>query len=91
MIIGPTFISLLLPLQLYAHHLESWHLQTDAFIRIACDSAGLIGLPTLMNQFPVINHNPELAVRAAIKEDKPLKRRKLFVLNLLKNTNYLSN
>ena len=87
MIIGQTLISFLLPLQLYAHKLENWHPQADALVRIACNSAGLIGLPSMMNQIPVINHNPELQVRAAAKEDKPLKRRKLFVLNLLKNTN----
>ncbi len=91
MIFGPAFISFLLPLQLYAHQLEHWHPQTDAFIHIACDSAGLIGLPSLMNQFPVVNHNPELQIRAAIKEDKPLKRRKLYILNLLKSNNTFSN
>ena len=91
MIIGPALISLILPLQLYAHNLQNWHPQSDSFIHIACDSAGLIGLPSLMNKVPLVNHNPELQLRSAIKEDEPPKRRKYFIRKLISEFSSVSN
>lgn len=91
MLIGPAIISFLLPLQLYAKDLQHFRLETDVYVRIARDSAGLIGLPTLMNRFPIINHDQELMVRDATKYDRPPKRRKLFVLKFLSSTNTFSN
>ena len=84
MLIGPTIISFLLPLQLHAHNIQSWHPEMDAFVHIARDSAGLIGLPSLMNKIPVINYDQELMLREATKYDRPPKRRKLFVMNFVK-------
>ncbi len=91
MLIGPVIISLLLPLQLYAKNLQDFRLEIDVYVRIAIDSAGLIGLPTLMNRFPVINHDQELMVRDATKYDRPPKRRKLFILKFLGSTRTFSN
>lgn len=91
MLIGPAIISFLLPLQLYANDLQYFRLETDVCVLIARDSAGLIGLPTLMNRFPIINHDQELMVRDATKYDRPTKRRKLFVLKFLRSTNTFSN
>lgn len=84
MLIGPTIISFLLPLQLHAHNIQNWHPEMDAFVHIARDSAGLIGLPSLMNKIPVINYDQELMLREATKYDRPPKRRKLFVMNFVK-------
>ena len=84
MLIGPAIISFLLPLQLHAHNIQNWHPETDAFVHIARDSAGLIGLPSLMNKVPVINYDQELMLREATKYDRPPKRRKLFVMNFVK-------
>lgn len=91
MLIGPAIISFLLPLQLYANDLQHFSLEADICVRIARDSAGLIGLPTLMNRFPIINNDQELMVRDATKYDRPPKRRKLFVLKFLRGTNTFSN
>ena len=91
MLIGPVIISLLLPLQLYANDLQHFRLETDVYVRIARDSAVLIGVPNLMNRFPVINHDQELILREATKYDRPLKRRKLFILKFLRSTNTFSN
>jgi hypothetical protein len=91
MLIGPTLISFLLPLQLHAHNIQNWHPEMDLFVYIARDSAALIGLPNLMNKFPVINYDQELALREATKYDRPPKRRKLFVLKFLRSTNTFSN
>ena len=90
MLIGPTIISFLLPLQLHAHNIQNWHPETDAFVHIARDSAGLIGLPSLMNKIPVINYDQELMLREATKYDRPPKRRKLFVINLVKQMRSIS-
>ncbi len=84
MLIVPTIISFLLPLQLHAHNIQNWHPEMDAFVHIARDSAGLIGLPSLMNKIPVINYDQELMLREATKYDRPPKRRKLFVMNFVK-------
>lgn len=84
MLIGPTIISFLLPLQLHAHNIQNWHPEMDAFVHIARDSAGLIGLPSLANKFPVINYDQELMLREATKYDRPPKRRKLFVMYFVK-------
>ena len=84
MLIGPTIISFLLPLQLHAHNIQNWHPEMDAFVHIARDSAGLIGLPSLMNKIPVINYDQELMLREATKYDQPPKRRKLFVMKFVK-------
>ena len=91
MLIGPAIISFLLPLQLHAHNIQNWHPETDAFVHIARDSAGLIGLPSLMNKIPVINYDQELMLREATKYDRPPKRRKLFVMKFLRSTNTFSN
>ena len=90
MLIGPTIISFLLPLQLHAHNIQNWHPETDAFVHIARDSAGLIGLPSLMNKIPVINYDQELMLREATKYDRPPKRRKLFVINFVKQMRSIS-
>lgn len=83
MLIGPTLISFLLPLQLYAHDIQNWHPETDVYVRIARDTAGLIGLPSLMNKVPVINYDQELLLREPTKYDRPPKRRKIFIKNFL--------
>lgn len=91
MLIGPTLISFLLPLQLYAHDIQNWHPETDVYVRIARDSAVLIGVPNLMNRFPVINYDQELFLREPTKYDRPPKRRKLFILQFLRSTKTFSN
>ncbi len=84
MLIGPTLISLLLPLQLHIHDLTEWRHEGQAYLHIAYDAAYLIGLPNLKNKFPVQNHNPELYLREADRFDRPPSRRKVFVLNFLR-------
>jgi hypothetical protein len=91
MLIGPFLISFLLPIQLYANDLQHWRPETDVYVRIARDSAALIGLPSLMNRFPIINYNQELVLREATKYDRPPKRRKIFVLNFLRSTRTFSD
>jgi hypothetical protein len=91
MLIGPAIISFLLPLQLYANNLQNWHPEMDAFVCIARDSAGLIGLPSLMNKFPVISYDQELFLREPTKYDEPPKRRKWFVLKFLRSMNTFAN
>ena len=91
MLIGPLIISFLLPLQLYANDLQHFRFETDVYVRIARDSAGLIGLPSMMNKVPVINYDQELLLRDATKYDRPPKRRKLFILKFLRSTNTFSN
>lgn len=91
MLIGPFLISFLLPIQLYANDLQHWRPETDVYVRIARDSAVLIGIPNLMNRFPLINHNQELALREPTKYDKLPKRRKLFILKFLRNTRTFSD
>lgn len=91
MLIGPFLISFLLPIQLYANDLQHWRPETDVYVRIARDSAILIGLPSLMNRFPIINHNQELVLREATKYDKHPKRRKLSVLKFLRSTRTFSD
>jgi hypothetical protein len=91
MLIGPTIISFLLPIQIYANDLEHFRPETDLYVRIARDTAVLIGVPNLMNRFPVINHDQELLIREATKYDRPLKRRKQSILKFLRSTKSFSN
>jgi hypothetical protein len=91
MLIGPAIIAFLLPIQIYANDLQHYRPETDLYVRIARDTAVLIGLPNLMNRFPVINHDQELILREATKYDRPPKRRKLFILKFLRSTNTFSN
>jgi hypothetical protein len=91
MLIGPTIISFLLPLQVYANDLQHFRPETDIYVRIARDTAVLIGVPNLMNRFPVINYDQELMLRDATKYDRPPKRRKLFILKFLRSTKTFSN
>jgi hypothetical protein len=91
MLIGPTIISFLLPIQIYANDIQHFRPETDLYVRIARDTAVLIGLPNLMNRFPVINHDQELILREANKYDRPLKRRKQFIIKFLRSTKTFSN
>ena len=91
MLIGPAIISFLLPMQIYANDIQHFRPETDLYVRIARDTAVLIGVPNLMNRFPVINHDQELILREATKYDQPLKRRKLFILKFLRGTNTFSD
>ncbi len=91
MLIGPAIISFLMPVQLYANDLQHLKLETDLYVRIARDTAVLIGVPNLMNRFPVTNYDQELALREATKYDRPLKRRKQFILKFLRSTNTFSH
>lgn len=90
-LIGPVIISFLLPLQIYINDPQHLMPETDLYVRIARDVAVLVGVPNLMNRFPVINHDQELVLRAATKYDQPLKRRKLFILKFLRSTKTFSN
>jgi hypothetical protein len=91
MLIGPAIISFLLPIQIYANDLQHYHPETDLYVRIARDTALLMGMPNLMNRFPVINHDQELILREVTKYDRPLKRRKQFILKFLRSTKTFSN
>ena len=91
MLIGPTIISFLLPIQIYANDIQHYRPETDLYVRIARDTAVLIGLPNLMNRFPVINYDQELILREATKYDRPIKRRKQFILKFLRSTKTFSN
>ncbi len=48
------------------------------------DSARLLGLPTYRNRVSTTIFNPELVLRDASKEDKPVPRRLQFVQNFVK-------
>ena len=50
------------------------------------DSARLLGLPTYRNKVSIAVFNPELNLRDAIKEDKPISRRLQFIQNYLNKT-----
>jgi hypothetical protein len=50
------------------------------------DSARLLGLPTYRNRVPITVFNPELNLRDAIKEDKPISRRLQFIQSYLNKT-----
>lgn len=91
MIIGPTLISFLLPLQLHLHKMSEWKPQVHAFVHIVCDSAWLIGLPNLMNAKPITNNNQELLLREKTNFDKLPKRRRLFIINSISNMSIFSN
>jgi len=84
MLIGPTLISFLLPLQLHIHDLSEWRHEGQAYVHIAYDAAYLVGLPSLKNKFPIVNHDQELYLRDATRFDRPPSRRKTFVLNFLR-------
>lgn len=81
----------MMPLQLHIHDIKEWRHEGFAFVLIAHDSAQIIGLPSLKNMLPVINHDQELYLRDATKYDRPLKRRKLFVINFLRQMRTFSN
>jgi hypothetical protein len=89
MLIGPAIISFLLPIQIYANDIQHYRPETDLYVRIARDTAVLIGLPNLMNRFPVINHDQELILREATKYDRPLKRRKQFIKKFVEDMQVL--
>jgi hypothetical protein len=91
MLIGPAIITFLMPIQIYANELQYFRPETDLYVRIARDTAVLIGVPNLMNRFPVINHDQELILREATKYDRPIKRRKQFILNFLRSTKTFSD
>ena len=84
MLIGPILIAGLLPLQLTMHHLEEWHHAAFSYVQIANDSANLIGLPNLRNKFPIQVDNQELLLRDPNPDDKPLTRRKTYVIQFLR-------
>jgi len=89
MLIGPAIISFLLPIQIYANDIQHFRPETDLYVRIARDTAVLIGVPNLMNRFPVINHDQELILRDATKHDRPPKRRKLFIRKFVEDIQVL--
>lgn len=86
MTLGAYFLSFILPLQLGL--LNSGVDSSTRFwaAQATIDTARIIGLGSYRNKVPLENHNPELYLRQAFKEDEPMPRRKQFIQSYVTNS-----
>jgi hypothetical protein len=79
MISGVLLISVLLPMQIYAHDLNKLQLKNELFIYVACDLSQLMGLPIFKNNTFDTGKYSDMPSQLFDVEEKKVRRRMKYI------------